>query len=92
MEKSVITEMLKRSSESSPKSGHFQFGSAQRAVLLVAAGSETLSIEPVQSVEVQNGFAVVETSKSERFLVELDRIWGLTVRNTGEGGAGFIGS
>lgn len=92
MERTVFVEMLARATEAKPSAKKFVFREKQRGVVLLASGVESVPVEPVEQIEVEEHYAVISTSRSDTYLVPFERIVALSYKRIDEGGAGFVGS
>ena len=90
MKPETMLKMLAKVTGKKESDQSFQFGEGQEVVVLVATGQGLLSIDEVERVDVESSFVVAQSTR-DRYCIDLDRIVGISMRDSGSNSAGFVG-
>jgi len=93
MKPSVIQQILKQYGKAEGKGGELQIGANMEAHLIVAVGSEAITVQKVVSVEINDEFLAAMTFKGERFFFGHEDVIGIKIEKIddkkSDRGAGF---
>ena len=73
----TLKKMLERVAESDGPV--FTFAQGISASLLIATDGQELTVERITTIELCDGFVEAKTSRSQRFLVEVDAVVGMSL-------------
>ena len=93
MKASVIQQILKQYGKAEQKGAELHISAGMEAHLIVAVGSEAITVQKVTSLEIHDEFVVASTFKGEKFFFGHEDVTGLKLERIDEKksdrGAGF---